>query len=314
MSKNFRKRKHNKKLPARYTLLIMTAVCFVTMLLSLTLNISGGPLKTAAGYVFIPMQKGINSFGIHISDKVTEIRTLKNVKAENKKLKAEVEELTTQLTTTKLEQYELDNYRQLLDLDAKYPSYPKVAASVIAKDSGNWFSTFTIDKGKKDGVDVGMNVLAGSGLVGIVTDAGDNFAKVRCIIDDVSKVSGMVSTTEDNLTVSGNIKTMNDDKVITFTELKDDDNKVKEGDPVVTSYVSDRYQQGILIGYVAKIENNSNNLTKSGTITPVVDFEHIENVMVITQLKQTGDTKTADDTESTKTAGDSQTENSTENK
>ena len=77
MSKNFRnrKRKHNKKLPARYTLLIMTAVCFVTMLLSLTLNISGGPLKTAAGYVFIPMQKGINSFGIHISDKVTEIRT-----------------------------------------------------------------------------------------------------------------------------------------------------------------------------------------------------------------------------------------------
>ena len=105
MSKNFRnrKRKHNKKLPARYTLLIMTAVCFITMLLSLTLNISGGPLKTAAGYVFIPMQKGINSFGIHISDKVTEIRTLKNVKAENKKLKAEVEELTTQLTTTKLE-------------------------------------------------------------------------------------------------------------------------------------------------------------------------------------------------------------------
>ena len=298
MSKNFRnrKRKHNKKLPARYTLLIMTAVCFVTMLLSLTLNISGGPLKTAAGYVFIPMQKGINSFGIHISDKVTEIRTLKNVKAENKKLKAEVEELTTQLTTTKLEQYELDNYRQLLDLDAKYPSYPKVAASVIAKDSGNWFSTFTIDKGKKDGVDVGMNVLAGSGLVGIVTDAGDNFAKVRCIIDDASKVSGMVSTTEDNLTVSGNIKTMNEDKVITFTELKDDDNKVKEGDPVVTSYVSDRYQQGILIGYVTKIENNSNNLTKSGTITPVVDFEHIENVMVITQLKQTGDTKTADDT------------------
>ena len=81
MSKNFRnrKRKHNKKLPARYTLLIMTAVCFVTMLLSLTLNISGGPLKTAAGYVFIPMQKGINSFGIHISDKITEIRTLKNV-------------------------------------------------------------------------------------------------------------------------------------------------------------------------------------------------------------------------------------------
>ncbi len=306
MSSNFRKRKrnHNKKLPARYTLLIMTGVCFVAILAGLTFNISGGPLKSAAGYVFVPMQKGINSFGKTISDKVTEFRTLSKVMDENKELKAQVEDLTTQLTTNKLEQYELDNYRELFDLDAKYPSYNKVAASVIAKDSGNWFSTFTIDKGKNDGIDVGMNVLAGSGLVGIVTDAGQNYAKVRCIIDDSSKVSGMVSTTEDNLTVSGNIKTMNENKVITFTELKDDDNKVQVGDPVVTSYVSDRYQQGILIGYVTTIEDNSNNLTKSGTITPVVDFEHLENVLVITELKNTG----TDSKEDTQAA----TENSTE--
>lgn len=307
MSRNFRKRNrnHNKKLPARYTLLIMTCICFAAILIGLTFNISGGPLKSAAGYVFVPMQKGINSFGKTISDKVTEFRTLNKVMDENKELKAQVEDLTTQLTTNKLEQYELDNYRQLLDLDAKYPSYNKVAASVIAKDSGNWFSTFTIDKGKKDGIDVGMNVLAGSGLVGIVTDAGQNYAKVRCIIDDSSKVSGMVSTTEDNLTISGNIKTMNENKVITFTELKDDDNKVQVGDPVVTSYVSDRYQQGILIGYITTIEDNSNNLTKSGTITPVVDFEHLENVLVITELKNTGTESSTEDTQAA-------TENSTE--
>ena len=83
-----------------------------------------------------------------------------------------------------------------------------------------------------------MNVLS-MGMTGDYTVAIEelsliHISKVRCIIDDASKVSGMVSTTEDNLTVSGNIKTMNDDKVITFTELKDDDNKVKEGDPVVT--------------------------------------------------------------------------------
>ena len=305
MSSKFRKRKRNRnnKLPARFTLLIMTGVCFLTIFLSLTLNISGGPLQDAAGYVFVPMQKGINNLGNSISDKITEFRTLGKIKSENKKLKKQVEELTTQLTTNKLEQYELNNYRELFDLDAKYPTYQKHAARVIEQDSGNWFSTFTIDKGKKDGVDVGMNVLAGSGLVGIVTDAGNNYAKIRCIIDDSSKVSCMVSTTEDNLTVSGNIKTMNENKVITFTELKDDDGKVQVGDPVVTSYVSDRYQQGILVGYVTSVENNSNNLTKSGTITPVVDFEHIENVMVITQLKNTG----SDDTQATES-----TENSTQ--
>ncbi len=297
MRRKFRNRKTNKKIPTKYTLLMMTAVCFIAILLSLTLNISGGPLKNVAGYIFVPMQKGINSIGNSISDKADRLKTLDEVMDENEELKAQVEDLTTQLNTVKLEQYELDNYRSLLELDEKYPSYDKVAASVIAKDSGNWFSTFTIDKGSNDGIDVGMNVISGSGLVGIVTDVGKNYAKVRCIIDDSSNVSGMVSTTEDNLNVSGGIKSMNEDKVITFTELKDDDDQVKVGDPVVTSYVSDQYQQGILIGYVTSVEKNSNNLTKSGTITPVVDFEHLENVLVITNIKNVEDD--SDSTEET---------------
>ena len=56
--------------------------------------------------------------------------------------------------------------------------------------------------------------------------------------------------------------------------------------PVVTSYISDKYQQGILIGYISSLSTDSNNLTKSGTITPAVDFEHIEEVLVILDKKQ----------------------------
>ena len=121
--------------------------------------------------------------------------------------------------------------------------------------------------------------------MGIVTEAGPNYAKVRSIIDDSSNVSAMVTSTEDNFNVSGDLLSMNEDKVITFSGLKDEDDKVAVGDAVVTSYVSDQYQQGILIGYIASIEVNSNNLTKSGTITPVVDFQHIENVLVISDVK-----------------------------
>lgn len=55
---------------------------------------------------------------------------------------------------------------------------------------------------------------------------------------------------------------------------------------VVTSYISDKYQQGILIGYISSIEVDSNNLTKSGKLTPAVDFEHIEEVLVILNKKQ----------------------------
>jgi rod shape-determining protein MreC len=155
-------------------------------------------------------------------------------------------------------------------------------------DGTNWFSTFTIDKGSKQGIAKGMNVIAGSGLVGIVTDVGPNYAKVRSIIDDSSNVSSMVLTTKDNFNVSGSLQSMNSDKLLPFTELRDEEDEVAIGDPVVTSYVSDQYQQGLLIGYIYSIEENSNGLTKSGTITPVVDFLHLEEVLVITEIKNTG--------------------------
>lgn len=285
-SRNLRNKK--KHLVSKYVLLILTGVCIVALFTSLVFNLSGGPLNTVAGYVFIPMQKGINNAGSWISDKANDFKTLGEVLEENKELESQVSDLTQKLNKTKLEQYELDNYRELLALDDKYSEYQKVAANVIAMDGTNWFSTFTIDKGTKDGIQKGMNVIAGSGLVGIVTDAGPNFAKVRSIIDDSSNVSSMVLTTKDNFNVGGSLKSMNKDKVLPFTELRDEDDKVKVGDPVVTSYVSDQYQEGILIGYVASVEKNANNLTKSGTITPVVDFQHLREVLVITSIKDTG--------------------------
>ncbi len=68
---------------------------------------------------------------------------------ENTKLKEQVEKLSTELNTVKLEQYELEDLRELYKLDQKYPNYKKVAANVIGKNSGNWFNVFLIDKGKK---------------------------------------------------------------------------------------------------------------------------------------------------------------------
>lgn len=280
------KRKSKFVLPPKYILMILTGVCVIAMLVSFTFNISGGPLHTVAGYVFVPMQEGINTVGTWMSSQAEKFRNLKEVTAENEALKEQVDKLTAELNTTNLEQYELENLRELFALDQKYPSYEKVAANVIGKGGSNWFSTFTINKGTNDGIDVDMNVIAGSGLVGIVTEVGANYATVTSIITDTSQVSGMVSTTSDNLIVNGSLKNMNENMVIEFSNLNDSDNEVGIGDPVVTSYISDQYQQGILIGYISTMETDANNLTKSGTITPAVDFEHIEEVLVILDKKQ----------------------------
>ena len=283
------KRKSKFKLPSKYMLIILTVLCGILVYVSFTMNLSGGPLNTVAGHIFIPMQKGINYVGLWISDKTDNLKDLKDVMEENASLKAQVDELTSELNTIKLEQYELNNLRELLKLDQKYPSYEKVAANVIGKDVGNWFSIFTIDKGTKDGIEIDMNVIAGSGLVGIVTDVGPNYAKVRSIIDDVSKVSGMVLTTSDRCIVHGDLQEMNANQNILLTDLKDSDDNVAVGDPVVTSNISDKYLQGILVGYINTLGTDSNNLTKSGTVTPAVDFEHIEEVLVILEKKESGE-------------------------
>ena len=189
------KRKSKHSIPTRYTLLGVTIFCVLVMFVSFTLNLSGGPLNTVAGYVFVPMHNGINRVGSWLIRGVDELASLRNVMQENKELQAQVDELTQELSTIKLEQYELDNLRELMELDQKYPSYDKVAARVIGSDGGNWFNTFLIDKGEKDGIEKDMNVIAGSGLVGIVIDTGPNYAKVRSIIDDASNVSGMALST-----------------------------------------------------------------------------------------------------------------------
>ena len=285
-----RVKRKNKTIPAKYILLVLTGVCFLLMLGSFTLGWTSGPVGTAASYVFIPMQRGLTTVGNWISDKTYELATLKDVMKENEQLKTQVDELTDELNTLKLEQYDTEDLRELLALDTGYSEYNKLSASVIGKDAGNWFDTFLIDKGSKDGVAEGMNVITGRGLAGIITEVGPNYAKVRSIIDDTSSVSGMVLSTSDNCIIKGNLQTMDDRQMITFSNLKDTEGKVAVGDQVVTSYISSEYVQGLLIGYISEIHVNSNNLTKSGLITPVVDFEHVKHVLVITDLKTTTET------------------------
>ena len=287
------KRKPQFTLPTKYILLGMTVLCVTVMFLSFTFNLSGGPLNAVAGYVFVPMQKGINAVGGWMSEKADNLKNLNDVMQKNEELQAQVDELTAELNTIKLEQYDLDNYRALLELDDKYPSYKKVAANVIGKDSGNWFNTFIIDKGSKDGIEKDMNVIAGSGLVGIVTDVGPTWAKVRSIIDDSSNISAMAISTSDTCIVSGDMALMGTGQ-IAFSQMENNDNVVAVGDQIVTSYISDKYLQGILIGSVSEVNVDSNNLTRSGYITPAVDFKNIQEVLVITTTKAelTGENKT----------------------
>ena len=279
------KTKKQLSLPSKYWLLIVTGICIVFIGLSLISDKAVGPLKWLADYTVIPMQKGINKAGMFLSDVTENFETLEEVKKENKKLQEQVDSLTMSNNRLQQDKYELDRLRELYKLDENYTDYEKVGAHVIGNNGSNWFSTFTIDKGSEDGIKKDMNVMAGKGLVGIVTKVNPHSAEVRSIIDDQSNVSGMVLSTSDTCIVRGDLKLMADGK-LRFEQLENNDNEIKEGEQIVTSHISSKYVQGLLIGYVSEITVDENNLTRSGYITPVVDFKKLQEVLVITSTKQ----------------------------
>lgn len=243
------------------------------------------PVKQVSGFVITPIQKGINGLGGWLSGLADNFEDAVSLRAENAQLKERVDQLTVENTQLIQNKEELDRLRELFELDQQYEDYEKVGARIIAKESGNWFQIFTIDKGSKDGVKKDMNVISGSGLVGIVTEVGNSWATVRSIIDDNSSVSAMVSNTSDQCIVAGDLRLL-DEGALNLVKLTDSDNKVHVGDKVVTSYISEKFLPGILIGYISELNNDSNNMTKSGLLTPVVDFRHLQEVLVILELKE----------------------------
>lgn len=280
-----KKKKPKFTLSSEYVLLIFTVLCVIMIFVTFNTNLTAGPLRGVASYVLVPLQKGINEVGSVFSGWSDNLTNLHELMAENKELQEKVDELTTENNTLQQDKYELTRLRELYKLDEKYPEYKKVGARIIAKDAGNWFHTFVIDKGSDDGIEIDMNVIAGSGLVGRVTAVSPNSASVLSIIDDSSNVAAQILSTSDNCIVTGSLQLMNENK-ISLSKLTDSDNKVSAGEKVVTANISDKYLPGILIGYIDEVAMDSNNLTKSGTLRPAVDFSHLEEVLVILELKK----------------------------
>ena len=245
------------------------------------------PLRQAVGIVLLPVQSGVNTAGRAVYDNIEEQRKIHSAITENIELNKKIDELTQENTKLMADNGELARLRELYKLDESYSDYPKVGARVVAKDSTKWFSTFTIDKGSDDGIAVDMNVIGYGGLIGIVTDVGKNYATVRAVIDDISRVSAMSLRTGALCRVDGNLEQYNEGRLI-LRDVKSDAD-VNEGDMIVTSNVSTKYLPNILIGYARDLKDDSSRLTKSGYIIPVVNFDTISEVLVITKLKEVSD-------------------------
>ncbi|MDO5406171.1 MAG: rod shape-determining protein MreC [Eubacteriales bacterium] len=269
---------------SKYILIGLSAFC--VLLIGITSFKDGflNPLRSGIGYFLIPIQSGVNRAGTSLYNGISSYSTMKSAMDEKQQLQSQVDALIEENSRLQSEQFELQRLRELYELDQEYQQYEKIGARVIAKDSGDWFQIFRINKGSADGVQVDANVIAGGGLVGIVTDVGANYATVRSIIDDVSRVSAMAQQSGDTCIVSGNLTLFGEGRLQITNVMKDSD--LKDGDRIVTSNISSKFLPGILIGYAADITTDETRLTKSGYLIPVAQFDSLQEVLVITELKE----------------------------
>ena len=280
------KRKLSEFFTSKYILIAVVVLCVLVMGISFFTDKLSAPFRNAVSSVVMPIQKGMNYIGLWTNDKYSQLQEVKRLLEENDELRSTVDSLTEENNRLKQDTYELERLRHLYELDAQYEEYPKVGARIIGTSSDNWYSTFTINKGSEEGLKVDMNVVASGGLVGIISSVDSHSATVKTIIEDGSFVSGQLIDTGDKCTVEGDIKLM-DSGLISVKYFNSSVN-VRNGDKIVTSNISDKYLSGILIGYTKDVSLDVNNLTQSGYLIPAVDFEHLQEVLIITELKDSG--------------------------
>jgi rod shape-determining protein MreC len=280
------RRKLSEFFTSKYILIAVSVICVILIGVSFITDKVSTPFTNAVSYIVAPIQKGMNYIGLWTNDKYDQLQEVSRLLEENESLHSTVDELTEENNRLKQDTYELDRLRSLYELDAEYEEYAKTGARIIGTSSDNWYSTFMIDKGSEDGITVDMNVVASGGLVGIVSSVNAHSATVKSIIEDGSYVSGQLIDTGDKCTVEGDIKLM-DSGFISVKYFNSSVN-VRNGDKIVTSNISDKYLPGILIGYTKDVTLDANNLTQSGYLVPAVDFEHLQEVLIITDLKDSG--------------------------
>lgn len=228
-----------------------------------------------------PFQNFFSYIGDSVGDFFGFIGDMKDFQQENVALKEEVNGLSDRLRESESFKAENERLRQLLELKTNQPERQMVACEVMAKDPGNWFRFFTVDKGSSSGIQVNDTVISGAGLVGRVTEVGPNWAQIMSIIDTDSSLGALVSRTQDYAIVDGEMAL--GDRGQCKLSYMNNNTSLVVGDEIVTSGLGGIYPAGLLIGRVSEVKSDALGYSQYAVIDTAVDFERIKEVMVILQ-------------------------------
>ena len=158
-----------------------------------------------------------------------------------------------------------------------------IEALVVSGESDNSTSVFTLNKGKVDGVRLGMPIIVGKGLVGSVCEVGNNWCRVRTIAEASASVGAYISRSGELGVIDGDISLK--DTGNCYFKYLDADADIEVGDTVYTSGIGSVYPRDMLIGKVIKVETNSHLRTKEAVVELAVDLDEMKYVLIVTDFE-----------------------------
>jgi rod shape-determining protein MreC len=262
---------------SRQTLIILGVIVLIAVNitgLSITSRRHGAGSGSTAISLVAPFQSVVTYSLGSVRDLWRGYFDLVSVAKENRVLRNQLAEATAK--SVDYEEIRLANnrLRDLLHFQKQMPQ-DVVAAEVIGKDPSPWSKTVIIDKGLADGLRKGFPVLVPLGVVGLVTEAAAHYAQVLLIIDRNSAVDALVQRTR----ARGIVRGQASNRCGFEYALRKDD--IQVGDTVVSSGLDGVYPKGLLVGTVSSVIRRNSGMFQDVTVTPRVDFEKIEEVLVV---------------------------------
>ncbi len=220
------------------------------------------------------MRRGLTGVSLGLAEKHDLNAQIKSLSEENDRLNMENQQLREYQAETKRLQVML-NFS-----DDHKGEYGLELARVIARSPNNWFKVITIDKGSEDGISTGMPVINPDGLVGRVSNTSPHSSQVALITDREMAVGAILQKSRET---RGIIEGTGDSSSLGMINIPYYA-KMKKGERVITSGLSEFYPKGIQIGTIQTVQREANGLLLFATVRPAVDFEKLEEVMVIAQF------------------------------
>ncbi|MDD4689014.1 MAG: rod shape-determining protein MreC [Eubacteriales bacterium] len=267
----------------RKTIGILAIITIILLLMTAFLRTGRSDssfLETGIETILSPFQKVISIVDGGVNEFFGYFGSVKRLKETNEALTKRIAQLENENRTLTGYKTENERLKGLLSLDSSLAYYETVGCRVIAKDSGNWFDTFTIDKGRNAGIKINQNVITNGGLVGRISKVGSNWSKVATIIDETSSLGCIITRTGDIAVIEGDLELSG--KGLCKLSYMSSSSAAAVGDSVESSGLGGVFRKGLMIGKIKEIHTDTQGLTQYAVIEPSVDFGKITEVLVIT--------------------------------